>query len=191
MESPLIVLAWNLAAAIGFMTCIWSLSLFLKNASIADIFWGPGFVLVAWIALFSSEGYLGRKLLIVGLISAWGVRLAIHIAFRNWGKGEDQRYQNWRREKGKNFWWISLFTVFGLQGILLWGISLVAQVGQLSPIRTGLPGLTAWAHCFGGWGFFECVSDWQLTRFKADPASKGKVMDQGLWAIQPSSQLFW
>lgn len=182
MEGPLIIFVWSLGAALGFMTCIWSLSLFYKNASIADIFWGPGFVLVAWIALFSSDGYLERKLLIVGLISAWGVRLAIHIAFRNWGKGEDQRYQKWRREKGKNFWWMSLFTVFGLQGILLWVISLVAQVGQLSPI----PNRFTWTDGLGAllWGmgfFFECVSDWQLTRFKADPANKGKVMDQGLW----------
>jgi len=34
------------------------------------------------------------------------------------------------------------------------------------------------------WGvgfFFEAVGDWQLARFKADPASKGMVMDRGLW----------
>jgi steroid 5-alpha reductase family enzyme len=30
--------------------------------------------------------------------------------------------------------------------------------------------------------FFEAVGDWQLARFKANPNSKGMVMDQGLWA---------
>jgi steroid 5-alpha reductase family enzyme len=29
--------------------------------------------------------------------------------------------------------------------------------------------------------FFEAVGDYQLARFKADPANKGKVMDRGLW----------
>ena len=28
----------------------------------------------------------------------------------------------------------------------------------------------------------EVLADWQLARFKADPANTGKVMDQGLWA---------
>jgi steroid 5-alpha reductase family enzyme len=28
---------------------------------------------------------------------------------------------------------------------------------------------------------FESVGDWQLARFKADPAHKGMVMDRGLW----------
>jgi steroid 5-alpha reductase family enzyme len=30
--------------------------------------------------------------------------------------------------------------------------------------------------------FFESVGDWQLRRFKSDPANKGKVMRRGLWA---------
>ena len=28
---------------------------------------------------------------------------------------------------------------------------------------------------------FEAVGDWQLQRFKADPATAGKVLDRGLW----------
>lgn len=174
--------AWHLVAALGFMTGVWLLSLILRNAGIADIFWGPGFVLLAWISFFSSQGYLGRKILIAGLVSLWGIRLALHIGARNWGKGEDRRYQTWRREKGENFWWISLFTVFGVQGILLWIISLVVQAGQLSAVPDCLTlldglGTLLWAVGF----FFEALGDLQLTRFKADPANKGKVMDRGLW----------
>ena len=29
--------------------------------------------------------------------------------------------------------------------------------------------------------FFEVLGDWQLARFKANPANHGKVMDKGLW----------
>jgi len=173
----------NLVILFVCMICLWFLSLALKNASIVDIFWGLGFVIVAWLSFYRAEGYLGRKLLICALVTVWGLRLAIHIAGRNWGKGEDRRYQAWRASYGPRFWWVSLFTVFGTQGILLWVISLVAQAGQISPepsrwVWQDTLGLLVWAIGF----FFEAAGDWQLARFKADPANRGKVMNRGLWA---------
>jgi steroid 5-alpha reductase family enzyme len=173
----------NLAILFGCMICLWFLSLVLKNASIVDIFWGLGFVIVAWFTFYRAEGYLGRKLLICALVTVWGLRLAIHIAGRNLGKGEDRRYQAWRASYGPKFWWVSLFTVFGTQGILLWVISLVTQAGQISATPHKLVwvdalGLLVWAVGF----FFEAVGDWQLRRFKANPENRGKVMEQGLWA---------
>lgn len=173
----------NLAIILGCMTCLWVLSLAMKNASIADIFWGPGFVIVAWLTFYEAEGYLGRRLLICTLVTVWGLRLGIHIARRNRGKGEDRRYQAWRASYGQRFWWVSLFTVFGVQGILLWVISLVTQAGQISVA----PGRLVWFDALGlfvwvAGFFFEAVGDWQLARFKADPANRGKVMNQGLWA---------
>jgi steroid 5-alpha reductase family enzyme len=182
MNAPLTILLWNLLAVTVFMVVLWLLSLVLRDASIADIFWGLGFIGVAWITFSSSSGYFGRKLLIVSLVTVWGLRLSLHILFRNLGKGEDRRYQAWRRKHGKQFWWISLFTIFLFQGVLLWIISLPVQAGQLLP----LPNRFVWLDAFGGliWasGFiFETVADLQLSRFRADSANQGKVMDQGLW----------
>ena len=176
------VLLWNFAAVMGFMTSVWVLSVVIKNAGIADTFWGLGFVLVAWITFAVAEGYPGRKLLITLLVTVWGVRLALHIGIRSWGKGEDRRYQAWRRQYGERFWWISLFTVFLLQGALLWVISLVSQAGQWSPepdrlVRLDGAGFLLWVVGF----FFESVGDRQLAAFKANPQNKGRVMDQGLW----------
>lgn len=173
----------NLVILLGCMICLWFISLVLKNASIVDIFWGLGFVIVAWLTFYRAEGYLGRKLLICTLVTVWGLRLAIHIARRNWGKGEDRRYQAWRASYGPRFWWVSVFTVFGTQGILLWIISLVTQAGQISPepnrwFWQDALGLFVWAVGF----FFEAVGDWQLARFKANLENRGKVMNQGLWA---------
>jgi steroid 5-alpha reductase family enzyme len=173
----------NLAVILGCMIALWLLSLALKDASIADIFWGLGFVILAWLSFFLTEGYLGRKVLICTLVTVWGLRLAIHIGRRNWGKGEDRRYQKWRAKYGSKFWWVSLFTVFGTQGVLLWVISLASQAGQISPepgrwVWQDALGLLVWAVGF----FFEAVGDWQLARFKADPENRGQVMDRGLWA---------
>ncbi len=70
------LLLWNFVAVTGFMSAVWALSVVIKNASIADTFWGLGFVLVAWITFLGAEGYLGRRLLITLLVTAWGLRLA-------------------------------------------------------------------------------------------------------------------
>jgi steroid 5-alpha reductase family enzyme len=172
----------NLLIVIALMICLWLLSLAVKDASIMDIFWGPGFVLLAWLTYFAADGFPGRRLLVAILVSLWGIRLAVHIAKRNMGKGEDRRYRAWREQYGKHFWWISFFQVFCLQGILLWIISLAFQTAQIA----GYPGRFVWLDFLGCgiWliGFlFETIGDWQLAQFRSDPNSKGKVMNRGLW----------
>ena len=83
----------------AMMFAVWLLSLIKRDASIADIFWGLGFVVVAWLTFLRADGYLGRKVLITLLTTLWGLRLAIYILIRNWGHGEDRRYQTWLRSQ--------------------------------------------------------------------------------------------
>ena len=173
----------NLLYVMILMIGLWLLSLKLKDASIMDIFWGPGFAFVAWLTYIMADGFWGRKLLAAVLVTLWGLRLAIHIAVRNFGKGEDRRYRAWREKHGDRFWWVSFFKVFFLQGILLWVISLGFQTAQMA----SSPGTFIWLDALGClvWavGFFiEAVGDRQLERFRSDPNSRGKVMDRGLWA---------
>jgi len=98
-------------------------------------------------------------------------------------KPEYRRYQAWRTKYGRRFWWVSLFQVFLLQGLLLWVISLVLQVGQLSPVPSRLTWLDALGTLVWLTGFlFEVVADWQLAAFRSDPANAGRVMDRGLWS---------
>jgi len=169
-------------AVIGLMVAGWIVSLILKDASIVDIIWGTGFVLVAWVAFFVGDGYEGRKWLITVLATAWGGRLSIYLYMRNHGKGEDYRYRAMRKRWGPRFPLISLVTVFGLQGVLMFVISMPLQVAQLSGTPDGFVamdfiGAAIWLVGFG----FEAIGDFQLARFKANPANAGKVMNQGLW----------
>jgi steroid 5-alpha reductase family enzyme len=164
------------------MVVTWLVSLLRGDASIVDIIWGFGFVLVAWTAFVVGDGYEPRKWLITLLASAWGLRLSIYLFFRNRGKGEDYRYRAMRRRWGPRFPVISLVTVFGLQGLLMFIISMPLQVAQLSGMPRALGvldyvGLVLWLTGFA----FESIGDLQLARFKADPANAGKVMDRGLW----------
>ena len=119
-----------MAALIGLgtilttLTLVWMISVWLRDASVADICWGLGFVLLAWLYCFLSPALTARSWLVAALITLWGARLGVHIFRRNDGKGEDPRYQAMRAAHGRAFWWRSLFTVFWLQGAILWFVAL-------------------------------------------------------------------
>lgn len=169
-------------AVVGLMVLTWLISVIARDASIVDIAWGFGFVVVAWVAFAVGDGFDGRKILITVLCSIWGLRLSAYLAARNLGKGEDYRYRAMRRRWGSKFPLISLVTVFGLQGVLMWVVSLPVQVAQLSETPDGFVALDFIGAAVWLVGFaFESVGDWQLRQFKADPANAGKVMDRGLW----------
>lgn len=171
------------AMIILIMTGLWLVSLVLRDASKVDVFWGPGFVICAWVyAALTPEGYLPRKGLLLLLVSLWGVRLGLHIWLRNRGKGEDYRYQNWRRQHGVSWWWLSYIQVFLLQGMLLWLISAPLLAAQLAaqPAKLGWMdglGVLVWGVGF----YFEAAGDWQLRLFKANPANKGRLLTEGVW----------
>jgi steroid 5-alpha reductase family enzyme len=174
------------ATALGLcaaaMFALWLVSLALRDVSIVDVFWGPGFALIAGAAWWLGVGGDSeRRALATGLVALWGIRLGAYLAWRNTGRGEDPRYQAMRRHWGDRFPLASLGTVFGLQCLLMWFVSLPVQavhvssggpLGALDSAGTALAlvGL-----------FFETAGDLQLARFRTDPANRGRVMDQGLW----------
>lgn len=167
----------------SLMTLLWILSVFIKNVSIVDLFWGLGFVMTASFYFLKTNGYIPRKTILLILVAVWGIRLSGYLAWRNIGKGEDFRYRQFRMKYGENrYWWISFFQTFLLQGILMWLISLPLLGAQYKEQNYHLGsldwvGIFFWITGF----FFETVGDLQLASFKADPINKGKVMDKGLW----------
>ena len=183
--SPLTqTLLTTLAVVVATLFLLWLLSVAKRDASIIDPFWGTGFVLVAWTAFTLNRHESPRSLLLAVLTTVWGARLSLFLLWRNWGHGEDRRYQAMRVQHGSRFWWVSLITVYLLQGIILWFVALPIQVALVSASDASLSwldaiGLALWATGL----FFETVGDWQLARFKADPANAGRVMDRGLWRL--------
>ncbi|NLE44756.1 MAG: DUF1295 domain-containing protein [Chloroflexi bacterium] len=170
-------------AIVGLMTLIWIVSLILRNSSIVDIFWGPGFVLTGWIYFaLTPDGFSIRKWIVAILVTVWGLRLGGYILYRNWGKPEDFRYRKFREDAGSKWWWYSYFQTFLLQGVLMWIISIPLLGAQISSTPARLTvvdviGIVLWGIGF----FFESVGDLQMTRFKANPANRGKVLDSGVW----------
>jgi len=176
------ILSTTLLAVSLSMLVLWLLSLPLRNASIVDLYWGLGFVLIAWVA-FVLGAHPPRGRIVTLLTTLWGTRLATHLTWRNVGRGEDFRYAEMRRRHGDRFWRVSLYQVFGLQALLMWIVSLPVQAVQIAgagvPLgRLDLLGAVLWAVGLA----FEAIGDWQLARFRADPANQGRVCDRGLWA---------
>lgn len=175
------VLASSALLLAGCMPLLWAVSLRLRDASIADLFWGTGFAVVGLLSLLVA-GLSPRGLLAAALVGFWGLRLTVHLARRWRGKGEDRRYRAMREAWGDRFPLVSLFTVFLLQGALLWFVSLPVQAGAAMgasrPLGwTDALGVALWAAGLG----FEAVADAQLARFLARPESAGRVMQEGLW----------
>jgi steroid 5-alpha reductase family enzyme len=168
-------------AVLVLMLLGWALSLRLRDVSIVDVIWGLGFVLVAWVSFAVAGGDGTRKVIVVVLTSIWGLRLAGYIGRRKLRHpGEDPRYGAWREKHGDRFPLVSLFLVFGLQGVLIWvvGLALMGASACVDPVGAlAVVGIAVWAVGL----FFEAVGDAQMSAFKADPANKGTVMDRGLW----------
>jgi steroid 5-alpha reductase family enzyme len=176
-------LVWGqgLLVLLACNTLLWAWSVRLRNASIVDIWWGLGFVVVGWCYAHWQQATMLRNLVVLAALTAWGLRLAIHLTIRNWGKGEDYRYQQFRNQYGAHrYWWVSFFQVFVLQGMLAWVISLpllAIAFGKSEWNALDWIALLLFAIGF----FFEVVGDLQLTRFKKNPANRGKLLTTGLW----------
>ena len=182
MSSLLSIWLPGLAAALVLLVLAWLVSLERSDASIIDVFWGPGFVVTAAVYLSLSDGWAPRKTLALVLVSLWGLRLAAHILWRSRGMDEDYRYQEMREKHGTRFWWVSLFTVFLFQGVLMWLISVPLLQAIRAPQPAGWTAFDLAAVVLFVIGFlFEAVGDLQLARFRSDPGNRGKVLQTGLW----------
>lgn len=168
---------------LSLVTLLWLLSVAIKNASIVDIFWGMGFVFLNFYYFFTSEDFYSRQIILLILVTLWGLRLSLFLAWRNIGKGEDFRYQEFRKKYGpERYWWFSFFQVFLLQGSLTLLIALTLLGTNFETQSNELNYLDYIAIVLWLIGFvFETGGDYQLTRFKSNPNNKGKVLNTGLW----------
>jgi len=169
------ILVIFVSANVGF-----AVSLIKKRNDVADIFWGLGFVVVAWTPFFAAGSFNNRGLIVNLLVTIWGLRLALHIFWRSRGKGEDFRYRAWRESWGKSFYWRSYLQVFILQGFFLFLISLPIIVVNTRNAELSLfdvLGVMIWLIGF----FFEAIGDYQLLKFTKNPANKGKIIQTGFW----------
>lgn len=169
----------------AYFITIFIIATIIKNNSIVDIGWGMGFVVGSWLTLLTTENPTTLSYVIVAFISVWGLRLSIRLLKRNYGKPEDFRYAQWRKEWGDNVVLIAFFRVFMVQGIINFivgsgayalikynefSFGLNHQVLVYAGLLIALTGL-----------FFEVIGDEQLRRHIAKGTRS--LLQSGLWSI--------
>ena len=176
------MLLLGLAVIVILFTILWAVSLRLENASIADVAWGPGILVIGLTYYVTSDGHSLRAHVTLALLGIWAIRLAAHLGIRMRLLGEDARYVKWRDQYEDNWWWISYFRVFLLQSIIAWIISLPIYFAIVSLAPVSLTMLDYLGVLLFVCGLVvESVGDEQLRRFRADRMNRGKVLDKGLW----------
>lgn len=174
--------AIGLFAVLGVFSIVWIVSVRRRDASIIDIWWGPGCALLSWLYCILLGPHTPRALLLAALITAWGARLAWHLATRQNAAGEDPRYTEIRTRHGRAFWWRSLFLIFWLQAALVWAIVLPVLCAASDAAHVPLGPIDAVGLLVFATGLaFEAIADQQLRRFRANVANRGRVLDAGLW----------
>ena len=164
-----------------YMSILFIIAQIKHTNSIADIGWGIGFIIIALVTLVHNGLYLPRHLLVTTLVIIWGTRLSGYIAWRNWGKGEDPRYVQFRQRWGSWSFLLGYLEVFMLQGMFLVIIAtsiIVINMSNTAGISLwDIIGTLVWSLGL----FFETIGDIQLYQFLRKPNNKGRVMKYGLW----------
>jgi len=201
IESMLIILGYSLLFLFGYIFIAFIVGTIKKNNGIMDIFYGPGFFVVALTSLIfylilNNEINI-RQIVITILVFIWSVRLATYVFIRNRGKPEDYRYKAMRERWGTNVVLKSLTKIYIFQGIVIFIVAFPVWFTNIStnPSIDNLLdfyGITLWLGIII-WiiGFlFETFGDYQLYKFKQDPNNKGKILDRGLWKYSQHPNYF-
>jgi len=180
MSDPVQLALWGLLTAAIVLALTAAVSRVIGRVSVVDVAWGLVFtamtVVTAVIAVAADLGTTWRSWLLVGLVSVWGLRLAIHLAIKQAGHGEDPRYARMLRDRGFG---TAVLRVFGLQALIAWVVCWPVFAGLGLEVRWGWVvwvGALVWAVGLA----FEAIGDAQLAAYKRD-AERGPIMDRGLW----------
>lgn len=178
------VAAGGLAASVLLALLTWLASVVRHDVSLVDRVWSLMIVSVGLAFAWQLQATDPRTVAMLFIGALWALRLAAYISWRNWGHGEDRRYQAIRERNQPYFAVKSLYLVFGLQAVLAWIVALpflAASLGALGEARDwGLLDTAGAALALAGL-LFEAVADAQMAAFKAQASQPGRVMDRGLW----------
>ncbi len=174
-------LLYSAVALSAFFALLWAAAARSRDASHVDVGWALGLGGMGIVAALAGNGDPGRRLLLAGMTSLWSLRLATHLYFdRVRGKPEDGRYAalraSWGANADRNF-----FLFFQAQALLDLVLALpffaaAARPGPLGAADWAAVALLALS--VAG----EAHADRMLAAFRAEPANRGEVCREGLWA---------
>jgi len=197
----LVIIGYSALFLLGYLFIAFIIGTIKKNNGLMDVFYGPGYFVVALTSLilyFMINGTVDiRQIIITSLVFIWAVRLGTYVFIRNSGKPEDYRYREMRERWKTNIVIKSFIKIYLFQGIVIiivafpvWFVNISNNPTLVNPLD--FAGITLWLGAII-WiiGFlFEAFGDYQLFKFKKNPENKGKVMDNGLWKYSQHPNYF-
>lgn len=165
-----------------------------KNNGLIDIAWGMSFVVTTISSLIISGVVNPIKIILLIVITLWGMRLSIHLFKRNWRKEEDFRYQDMRKKWKTNLKLKAFLKVFLTQSIFSYIIALPIilvnlyseEFNSLQQVIILIVGVLIFLIGY----IFEVIADKTLRDFKKDPNNKGRILKEGVWSISRHPNYF-
>ncbi len=183
------LLGWALAALL--LGALYLVQRRTRDATAVDAGWALSLVLIAVLYAVLGPGELSHRVLIATLVGLENLRIASLVRGRL-GKGEDTRYRTLRarwRERGREQTTFAIF--YQAQALVAAALSLPVLLAVFNRHRGLEPVEWAGAALWLVAASFEAVADHQLSRFKSDPANKGKTMRSGLWRYSRHPNYFF
>ncbi|MFX1310865.1 MAG: DUF1295 domain-containing protein [Promethearchaeota archaeon] len=197
----LVIIGYSASFLLGYLIIAFIIGTIKKNNGLMDVFYGPGYFVVALTSLvlyFMINGLVNiRQIIITTLVFIWAVRLGTYVFIRNRGKPEDYRYQAMRKRWKTNIVLKSFIRVYIFQGIVIFIVAFPVWFVNISinpPVINLLDfaGVTLWLGMLV-WliGFlFETIGDYTLYKFLQKPENKGEIMDRGVWKLSQHPNYF-
>ena len=150
-----------------------AIAAYFRTDKVTDFSYGLSFVVIVWFLAIKNSSFSSIQVVLVLLISLWGIRLATYLVVRILRNGKDKRFDGVRED----FYKFAKFWIF--QALVVWMILLPTVIVLATPSYkfglTQIIGLTVWLIGFG----IEAISDQQKFAFKIKKPDE--FITTGLW----------
>lgn len=170
------------AALSAIMVGAWLVQQRSGNSGWVDTVWtfGVGLTGAAGALAFTGEEWQARQLLVASFAAIWALRLGVHIACRSAKMPNDPRYaekiRNWGSDASRQmFWFLQIQALVAIPLVISMFVAAHRPGAGLRLCDFLAILMMAVAICGEG------LADWQLNRFKSNPANKGGINEVGLW----------
>jgi steroid 5-alpha reductase family enzyme len=180
----------GLAIAATYFAVTWVISVRIRNYGFLDVAFSFGVAVLAPLYAWNSPGAPLRKWILAAIGIVWSLRLGLYILLRvlRYHPEEDVRYQT-LRERWRGPGLFLLF--FELQALIVAVFSLPFLIASFDPAPALNPWTIAGAVLAIAALCGEAVADAQMQIFKAEPGSRGKVCQRGLWRYSRHPNYFF
>ena len=149
----------------------------LQTENFFDLMGSITFISTTILAIYLSENFDSRSMILAGLVIIWAIRLGTFLFTRIHAVGKDVRFDTIKPD------FFRFLNVWTLQGIWVTFTASSALIAITTTKRVemdtfAIVGLIIWVVGF----LFEVISDYQKTQFRKNPDNNGKFIKEGLWA---------